>query len=548
MEFFFVTEKAGIKFTDNHNLSVEIFFDSPRAIDDNSISAGKIYFTTDEFLPFIQHILKQNNKEHILNFFKGREDIYPSYLASKDIWFNRDKQINLLDNKLSLALIFDLKLSFTAEFKSSLINGLKYFSEKLAEYFHEVRIDVFTVYLSEWMDIAVQAPVTNLYLIPATLDKLVSYDVILNLSDIADENNNIIRERIDSCLNALMGINERASFIEMNDNNDLVSIIIPTHNRQNLLPQTVESVLNQTYKNLEVIIVDDGSTDNTRQVAESYLSDNRVKYIYQPNQQVCAARNNGINNSSGNYLMFIDDDDHYLPYSVEKLLAFIKKQPENVKMVYGEIVHFTEELKIFMKGDKLLAKPDLFLQFLMGCNITTAGQVIANARVVREVGMFDINYQMAGDYELWTKIILKYNIAKIDIPVVFYRNHEIQATKNEGNIRYLSDKAALKFWYQIQENFNRFFNNSRQYSEVTESEKIARRLEEVAGKTIDYAFAHYDTALELLEFAQEKSFSNQRETKIKDLQVNISSLLNENFNSSLRVSEAEKESLRVSNK
>ena len=77
------------------------------------------------------------------------------------------------------------------------------------------------------------------------------------------------------------------------DNTDLISVILPTYNRAHLIKRSVESILNQTYENIELIIIDDGSTDNTKEVIES-LNDKRIVYIYQKNQGCCAARNKGI--------------------------------------------------------------------------------------------------------------------------------------------------------------------------------------------------------------------------------------------------------------
>ena len=95
---------------------------------------------------------------------------------------------------------------------------------------------------------------------------------------------------------------------------NLVSVIIPTYNRAHLIKRSAMSVLNQTYSNLELIIVDDGSTDNTEEVVKS-IDDNRVIYIKQPNQGACAARNNGIDHAKGEFIAFQDSDD-VCPYVV----------------------------------------------------------------------------------------------------------------------------------------------------------------------------------------------------------------------------------------
>ena len=94
-----------------------------------------------------------------------------------------------------------------------------------------------------------------------------------------------------------------------------VSVIIPAYNKAALTVKTVESVLNQTYKNIEIIVVDDGSTDDTRRFLLPY--DKEIKYIYKRNAGVCSARNVGIHLSTGEYIGLLDCDDMYLPQKIE---------------------------------------------------------------------------------------------------------------------------------------------------------------------------------------------------------------------------------------
>ena len=106
--------------------------------------------------------------------------------------------------------------------------------------------------------------------------------------------------------------------------NVLISVVLPTYNRARCLSRSINSVLNQTFSNLELIIVDDGSTDNTRELVESF-SDPRIRYIYQENAGACAARNHGINEALGTYIAFQDSDDEWRKDKLEiQLNALIK--------------------------------------------------------------------------------------------------------------------------------------------------------------------------------------------------------------------------------
>ena len=105
----------------------------------------------------------------------------------------------------------------------------------------------------------------------------------------------------------------------------LVSIIIPTYNRETKISRAINSVVNQTYKNWELIIIDDGSKDDTKNVIKPYLKDKRIKYFYQKNSGVASARNLGIKKSTGEYLAFLDSDDECLNNRIEKQLSEMLK-------------------------------------------------------------------------------------------------------------------------------------------------------------------------------------------------------------------------------
>ena len=121
------------------------------------------------------------------------------------------------------------------------------------------------------------------------------------------------------------------------------SIIIPTYNRARFLPETIRSVQEQVFKHWELIIVDDGSVDNTRQVCEPYLKDERIRYVHQENKELNGARNTGLRHAKGAFCCFLDDDDQFLPDHLAALSSAIKNQgPEygifrtNMKLLRGE--------------------------------------------------------------------------------------------------------------------------------------------------------------------------------------------------------------------
>ncbi|MFA6436778.1 MAG: glycosyltransferase family 2 protein [Candidatus Paceibacterota bacterium] len=131
--------------------------------------------------------------------------------------------------------------------------------------------------------------------------------------------------------------------------NLLVSIIIPAHNAENYIRRAIESALNQTYKNIEIFVIDDGSTDNTAKIIKSY-KDPRIIYLYQENGGQGKARNYAISKSTGKYITFLDADDIYLPEKVEQEAKFLIANPK-YKIAYCDMLHFYAD-----KPDKFFRK------------------------------------------------------------------------------------------------------------------------------------------------------------------------------------------------
>lgn len=126
----------------------------------------------------------------------------------------------------------------------------------------------------------------------------------------------------------------------MVEKNGMISVIIPTYNRAKTIEKSICSVLKQTIRNIEVIIVDDGSTDNTKDIILS-IKDNRIRYVYQENKGACAARNNGLMQAKGMYIAFHDSDDEWLPNKLEKQLHIIEKK--NVDIVVCKMNQYLEK-------------------------------------------------------------------------------------------------------------------------------------------------------------------------------------------------------------
>ena len=190
-----------------------------------------------------------------------------------------------------------------------------------------------------------------------------------------------------------------------------VSIIIPTYNRANLLSRAIKSVLNQTFKDFELIIVDDGSTDNTKQVVEKFQKeDSRIKYIWQENSGAPARpKNTGIKNAKGNYIAFLDDDDEWLPEKLEKQLKLFESS-SNLGFVGCNILVTNNKNK---KSSKVYKMPtyseSIFFEKLFEGNfILTSSCVVIKREVLNKIGLFDENLKFGDDWDLWLRIAKKY--------------------------------------------------------------------------------------------------------------------------------------------
>jgi glycosyltransferase involved in cell wall biosynthesis len=211
----------------------------------------------------------------------------------------------------------------------------------------------------------------------------------------------------------------------------IVSVIIPTYNREKYICNAVESVLNQTYSNFEIIIVDDGSTDNTPNLILEY-NDNRIKFLSQKNQGQGVARNTGIIASSGKFIAFLDSDDIWKITKLEDQIKFFQANKE-IAWSYTDAYAFD-----ILSGDVLYLFSDNVSQYsgsiakkLILNNFIGTSTVIVKKKVLNEVGLFT-NLPKAQDWELWLRIASKYQVDKLPVALTGYGVHEGMITKNHS--------------------------------------------------------------------------------------------------------------------
>lgn len=215
----------------------------------------------------------------------------------------------------------------------------------------------------------------------------------------------------------------------------LISVIMPAYNRGDMIVDSVRSVSDQTYANLELIVVDDGSTDNTSEVVRNY-PDNRIRLIEIPNQGAYVARNTGIEQSRGEYIAFLDSDDLWLPAKLEMQLACA--QENQVEFVFTNGFNFeegeaeyhmnsmTRALRIFGSNRK-----GQYYHELLGGNFIATSSVMMSRRLINEVGFFVNEKRRRLDYEMWLRVAETHEMGFIPEGLFLRKLHSGSLSRNE---------------------------------------------------------------------------------------------------------------------
>jgi len=213
-----------------------------------------------------------------------------------------------------------------------------------------------------------------------------------------------------------------------------VSVIIPTYNRADYVCEAVESVLSQIYQDFELIIVDDGSTDNTRERLEKYSK--RILYVYQENKGVSFARNKGIELSSCPYICFLDSDDIWTERKLEIQTGIMKSNPD-IHISYTDEIWIRKGVRVNPKKKHRKFAGDLFEKSLELC-IISPSSVMIKRDLFEKTGFFDEELEVCEDYDLWLRITKDYPVCFINKPLIIKRGgHPDQLShKYWGNDRF----------------------------------------------------------------------------------------------------------------
>ena len=234
--------------------------------------------------------------------------------------------------------------------------------------------------------------------------------------------------------------------------NPLVSIVTPAYNSSATVGETIESVLSQTYSNFEMIIVDDGSTDDTANVVHRF-KDNRIKYIYQSNKERSEARNNGIKNAKGEFIAFLDADDIWFPEKLEKQIELFEMDMK-LGLVYSDLYLFEEKFpqKVTLYSHiRKLFRGNVPLRIIVEDNFIQSATPLVRRDVFDSLGNFDSDLIPCEDYDMWIRIIARYAVDFVNQPLAYYRIHPNRTSwKNMPDILFESTHKLID---KIEANF-----------------------------------------------------------------------------------------------
>lgn len=234
-----------------------------------------------------------------------------------------------------------------------------------------------------------------------------------------------------------------------------VSVIVPTKNRAHYVSSAIQSVLDQTFRDFEIIVVDGASIDNTREVISKF-DDERIRYIREKKDRgVSASRNIGIKHSRGKFIAFLDDDDLWMSSKLEKQLNLINKNLDIGAVSTGAWI-INKSSKIIGSG---IPSPrgNIFPKILKKNCVGNCSMVLVRKECFEKVGLFDENLPAGEDFDLWIRLAKHYQFDYVNEPLILYRVHEKRISTNP----YATLQAAKLMFKKFSKELNTSVNHKK---------------------------------------------------------------------------------------
>ena len=294
--------------------------------------------------------------------------------------------------------------------------------------------------------------------------------------------------------------------------NPLVSIVIPVYNGSNYIKTSIDSALAQTYKNLEIIVVNDGSDDEgkTDEIAKSYGS--KIRYFKKENGGVATALNVAIKNMKGEYFSWLSHDDYYYPTKIEDQIKFLSKEKEKNIVLYSDNHLMDENDKVYksiIRNHRVLIEKDKYS--LINRNINGITLLIPK-KVFDENGLFETRYRTTQDYHYWNNILYKYKFYHIDKILAKYRIHPEQDTNSNPKTLPECNELWIKIFNEIPKKLKEEYENS----ELAFDEKFLSSFRETPYKeAIEYIEKQVTKKLDKIKISVIIPFYNRKDLVIR---------------------------------
>ena len=226
----------------------------------------------------------------------------------------------------------------------------------------------------------------------------------------------------------------------------IISIIMPAYNAATHIAEAIDSVIAQTYPQWELWVIDDGSTDDTATIVQAY-DDPRVRYVWQPNQERSAARNNGLRRATGTYLTFLDSDDYWASSFIETHVQYLEAHPTiDITVSWAHEVNEAGDIARVMRPgfSADLSCEEAWRQFLYGNRFLMLSTVLRRSIATIE---FDLNLRQAEDWDYWLRLVRNHRAHTIQVPNASYRRYDVympqrRLKRNSAeSIAYILEKA-----------------------------------------------------------------------------------------------------------
>ena len=206
----------------------------------------------------------------------------------------------------------------------------------------------------------------------------------------------------------------------------LISVIIPVYNGEKTLRETIESVLNQTESDFELIVINDGSRDATLDIVAS-IQDPRLKVFSYPNAGVSASRNRGFSHAEGKFIAFLDADDLWTPDKLEAQLRVLQENPQ-AAVAYSWTDHIDESSQFLSPGPHVTLSGDVYARLLLGNFLSNGSNVLIRAHALTEVGGFDELLTHGEDWDMWLRLAARYHFVAVPYSQILYRTSTASAS------------------------------------------------------------------------------------------------------------------------